>query len=56
MDTLKIEKVEPLKLPKRLSIKSSLKARDILKSEYEDEYFEKTLFVDEVLDQNEQRD
>lgn len=56
MDTLKIEKVEPLEFPRGVKFNTFLGTRKLKKETrdvYEDKDFEKTLFVDEVLDQDE---
>lgn len=51
-DILTINRVEPLKIPKVLQLKASVKTKGILKKEYkEDKDFVETLVIDEVLNQ-----
>ena len=50
-DILTINQADPLKIPKILQIKASLKTKGILKKEYKDKEFLETLLVDEVLEQ-----
>lgn len=56
MDVLKIEKCEPLEIPKSVKVKTIFgfkKFKKKTKPIKEDKTFEKILLIDEVLDQDE---